>query len=208
MLNDDTMESPSGGMRMGKNVMHRSNGVDQLGQSIGLPRSGDVHKVHVRGYYLAHRPLFTLLGKKYFEKERRVEFLNTHNVGDTAFVCIHVGMGGGLSSSISILSKDDNDTANASGGTLGRLLQTAATGMMLGETSVFTYDVALAPVEERRSLFDADRICLGYLGPIGEDATKLLLEVDSFRIEREGKDQHRQVRNSGSRSLHGMGAVG
>lgn len=214
---DFHMPPPEGGtestaQRLGKKVTHRSNGLDQLGRPVGLPRSGDVHRVHVRGSYLAHRPLFRLGGKQYLCKERRIDFLDTHSIGDTAFVNVHVGGGekgggnGGVSSSIRPHPKDDDNggTTSSSTCTLGGLVQAAAAGMMLGESAVFTFDVAAASAAERRSLFDSHSapMCRGYLGPIKEDATRLILEVDSFRMERDGRHHLRQVRNSGSRTVN------
>ena len=181
-----------------KKVTRRSQGLNQLGENIGLPKSGDVHKLHIRGYYLAPRPLFRLRGRKCWEKQRTVEFLDTHSVGDTAFVNVHVGDGGGLSSSI--LPREDANDPDVIG-VLGILIQSAATDMVLGEKATFTYDIAAASEQERRSLFDGKRICRGYYGPIEEDATELLLEIDSFRIERNGRDQCRKVQNSGSRTV-------
>lgn len=193
-------------MRMVKETTRRSDGLDQLGAHVGLPRSGDVHRLHVRGCYLARRPLFALRGRRYLVKERRVDFLDTHVVGDTAFVSVRVGddkvgVGGG-----GVLPKDDdeNDNDDDGGGTLGRLLRTAASGMVLGESATFACDVSSATEDERRSLFfgpERVRGIRGCLGPVGEDATGLMLEVDSFRIARDGTEHFRRVRNRGSRSF-------
>ena len=189
-----------GSLRMRKEVTHRSTGLNQLGHTIGLPQEGDEHKVHVRGFYRARRPKFELLGKKYFEKMRRIQFLDTHMVGDTAFVCVHVGAESHDISS-SILSKGGGKKANdGAGGTLGELIQTAASGMVLGEAARFTYDISDASESQKMSLFrDKNRICRGHFDSVKDDATSIILEVDSFRIMRNGKENCRKRRNDGSR---------
>ena len=52
---------------------------------------GDIAKVHIKGSYYAQRPLFRLCNKDYFLKQRKVDFLNTHFIGETAFVSVHIG---------------------------------------------------------------------------------------------------------------------
>ena len=197
---------------MRKEVTHRSTGLNQLGHTVGLPRGGDVHKVHVRGFYWARRPKFEWRGKKYLERMRRIEFLDTHMVGDTAFVGVRVGAGGRgddresrrtPATSGSILSEgvEAHDGGTI---TLGGLLRTAASGMVLGEAATFTFVVSDADKRKGKitPLFcDKNKIYKGHLGPIEEDATSIVLEVDSFRIVRNGKENCRKIRNGGSRNF-------
>uniref|UniRef100_A0A7S0B2H0 Uncharacterized protein n=1 Tax=Minutocellus polymorphus TaxID=265543 RepID=A0A7S0B2H0_9STRA len=192
---------------MSKKTTHKSTGRNDLGHDIGPPQTGDVIKAHVRGFYLAQRPLLRLHGRKFFEKTRRIAFLDTHRISDThmigddtAYVSVHVGQtqgegaGGGLSSSI--ISKGTGSAISSSilvketdGGVLGRLLSTAATGMVLGEKATFVYDLtAMDEVEKSLLVNDESKICRGQFGSVADDATGLILEVESSRIVRNGKE--------------------
>ena len=197
---------------MRKEVTHRSTGLNQLGHTVGLPRGGDVHKVHVRGFYWARRPKFEWRGKKYLERMRRIEFLDTHMVGDTAFVGVRVGAGGrgddGAShrtpaTSGSLLSEGVETRENGAIA-LGGLLRTAASGMVLGEAATFTFVVSDADKRKGKitPLFCGENeICRGRVGSIEEDATSIVLEVESFRIVRNGQEHCRKIRNGGSRNF-------
>jgi len=171
---------------------------------IGLPQPGDVQKVHVKGYYVANRPLFELCGAKILEKERRIAFVDSHKISDshaigddTAYVSVHVGKPtetGALTSSI--LAKAPGSMLSSSiaanptdGGVLGGFLSKAALGMVLGEKATFTYDLAeMDEVEKSLLINDKGQLCRGHFGSVPEDATGLVLEIESCAVVREGKE--------------------
>ena len=181
-----------------KKVTHKSD------HPIGLPKPGDVQKVHVKGYYVANRPLFTLCGTKFLEKERQVMFIDSHKISDshaigddTAYVSVHVGKPtekGALTSSI--LAKAPGSMLSSSiaaaptdGGVLGGFLSKAALGMVLGEKATFTYDLAtMDEVEKSLLINDKGQLCRGHFGSVPEDATGLVLKIESCAVVRDGKE--------------------
>ena len=172
--------------------------------SIGLPQPGDVQKVHVRGYYVARRPLFEICGAKVLEKEHRIAFVDSHKISDshaigddTAYVSVHVGKPtetGALTSSI--LAKAPGSMLSSSiaanptdGGVLGGFLSKAALGMVLGEKATFTYDLAkMDDVEMSLLVSDKGQLCRGHFGSVPEDATGLVLEIESCAVMRDGME--------------------
>ena len=171
---------------LSKKVTHAGTGIDQIGNDIGTPRMGDIVKVHIKGSYYAQRPLFRLCNKDYFLKQRKVDFLHTHFIGETAFVSVHIG-----NSSKNAFNDED-------GYGLGKLVRVAVEGMAFGEAAVFTSDNVAKALNFGSDKGSKKSICRGH---VEADAEVLVLEIESFRIVRDGREHFRQVRNGyGGRS--------
>eukprot|EP00563_Minutocellus_polymorphus_P021194 CAMPEP_0197725438 /NCGR_PEP_ID=MMETSP1434-20131217/6974_1 /TAXON_ID=265543 /ORGANISM="Minutocellus polymorphus, Strain CCMP3303" /LENGTH=238 /DNA_ID=CAMNT_0043310913 /DNA_START=99 /DNA_END=815 /DNA_ORIENTATION=- len=172
-----------------KKITHKSKAIDQLGNHVGMHQKGDVAKVHVRGHFLATRPLFRLGKKNFHVKQRKVFFLDTHHVGETAFVEVNIGNA----------DKNNFDDDDCDG--LGRLIRNAVEGMVFGESAIFTSDNISTRKEPSSSSPQRiigrsnARICRGHFYPVETDAEVLCLEIDSFRVVRNGKLRARQIRN-------------
>ena len=168
---------------LSKKTTHAGTGLDQIGNDMGTPRMGDIVKVHMKGSYYARRPLFRLCTKDYFLKQRKVEFLNTHFIGETAFVSIHIG-----NSSKNAFNDED-------GHGLGKLVRVAVEGMAFGEAAVFTSDNVAKAMSFGSNAGSKKLICRGHDMDVEADAEVLVLEIESFRIVRDGREHFRQVGN-------------
>jgi len=175
--------------------MYKGMGEDQLGDYIGTPEPGDIVKIHVRGWYVADRPLFKFgRNHKFFVKPRRVEFLDTHMAGETAFVELPIG--------------DPNDESkrsnNNNNNIVVEMLTLVVKDMMLGESATVMFgDTALAGKRHLlpkaqdvagRTFFKS--IPGGGRGDEGEDCAVQSIEfdIDCFRIVRQRKEHHRPAR--------------
>lgn len=171
-----------------KKITHKSKALDQLGNYIGTHQKGDVAKVHVRGHFLATRPLFRLGKKNFHVKQRKVEFFDTHFVGETAFLEINIGN--------AEKNKFDDDDSDG----LGRMIRNAVEGMVFGESATFTAENISTRKESSSNSPQkingrSDARIRGHLYPVEIDAEVLFLEIDSFQIVRNGKTHARQIRN-------------
>ncbi len=175
-----------------KEITHPGTGLDQLGNDMGMPRMGDVVKVHMKGNFFAQRPLFRLCNKDYFVKQRKMDFLNTHSIGETAYVKVHVG------------NSSKNAFKDGDGNGIGRLVRVAVEGMAFGEAATFTCDnveKALSFNSDNANCKGSKKICSGHDMDVDPDAEVMVLEIESFRIVRNNKEHCRQVRNGyGGRS--------
>lgn len=169
--------------RLSKKITHSGSGLDQIGNDVGTIRNGDIVKVHMKGSYYGQRPLFRLCNKDYFLKQRKVEFLNSHFIGETAFVSVHIG-----NSSKNAFNDED-------GYGLGKLVRIAVEGMAFGEAAVFTSNNVAKAMSFGGGKGSQKLICRGHDMHVEADADVLVLEIESFRIVRDGREHHRQVRN-------------
>lgn len=163
-----------------KVISRRAKGEDQLGNSVGLPREGDLVKFHVKAAFFAKRPKLQLGKIKFLEKRRPVQFISTHIIGDTAFVEIKI-------------TSDQPEPVKALDDIVG-FMRMFVHGMQLGEVATFTLSSSEFEVPEENS-----KLCKGHYATLGEDADELMFEIDLFRIVRGGKE-HR------CRNRYGQGA--
>lgn len=149
-------------------VTFKGDGLDQLRQQLGTPQVGDSALLHCRGFYTAERP-FLLPGIR--KKVRKVEFLSTHRVGSTAFIRVPI-------------TKSTSKEAHE----LEEHLAAIAFTMALGDSIRVTIPAGSFPT-------NSNNFVKGQYTCIPDDAQSVVLEVDSFRIERDGKEHHRVNRN-------------
>lgn len=149
-------------------VTFKGGGLDQLKQQVGTPQVGDTALLHCRGFYTAERP--SLL-PGFRKKESKVEFLSTHRIGSTAFIRVPI-------------TKSTSKEAHE----LEEHLAAIAFTMALGDSVRVTLPAGSFPTNNKNFV-------KGQYASIADDAQSLILEVDSFRIERDGKEHHRVNRN-------------
>ena len=170
-----------------KQVTHSgSKGQDQLGNMVGLLQPGDTAKLHMTAYFTAQRPMFQVGGKKFGDKVRKIEFLRTHSVGETAFVSIDVG-------------KPHRQVPSDPIGLIGYCIQ----DMQLGESATFTVDASVL-----KNPNAAGKIGPGHYRKVGDDAQKVVFQIDLFRVIRNGTMHHRPTRNGTGGSMPGSFAMG
>jgi len=111
-------------------------------------------------------------------QDRKEEFVSTHRISDTAFIEVPI-------------TKSDSKPS-----TLRECLESVLSTMELGDcvTAKFT----TFPKNEKG-------LVKGQLERIPEDASELILEIDSFRIMRDGK-VHRRTNRNGHDSYGAAGA--
>eukprot|EP00542_Grammatophora_oceanica_P021881 CAMPEP_0194028760 /NCGR_PEP_ID=MMETSP0009_2-20130614/2662_1 /TAXON_ID=210454 /ORGANISM="Grammatophora oceanica, Strain CCMP 410" /LENGTH=166 /DNA_ID=CAMNT_0038668245 /DNA_START=26 /DNA_END=526 /DNA_ORIENTATION=+ len=146
----------------------RADGTDQKGVMVGLPQKGDIAKCHIKGDFWAVRK--GVFGKP---KSKKIDFLDTHTVGDTAFLELNIGT-----------KYKDAPIRN--------LLIECVSQMPLGSTVLIDIDPKTFEVPD----ITADgKLCRGQYGALGKDADRIVFEVDLFRIARKGTEHHRKRRN-------------
>lgn len=165
-----------------KQVTHTGGkGQDQLGNMVGVLQPGDTAKLHMTAYFTAQRPMFKMGSKKIGDKVRKIEFLRTHSVGETAFVSIDVG-------------KPHRQVPSDPLGLIGYCIQ----DMQLGESATFEVDAAVL-----KNPNAAGKIGPGHYKKIGDDAQTVVLKIDLFRVLRSGTLHHRPNRNGTGGSMPG-----
>eukprot|EP00529_Nitzschia_sp_RCC80_P036537 CAMPEP_0113512356 /NCGR_PEP_ID=MMETSP0014_2-20120614/39298_1 /TAXON_ID=2857 /ORGANISM="Nitzschia sp." /LENGTH=197 /DNA_ID=CAMNT_0000408713 /DNA_START=476 /DNA_END=1069 /DNA_ORIENTATION=+ /assembly_acc=CAM_ASM_000159 len=186
-------------MKFEKKILYKGMGQDQLGNYIGTPEPGDVVKIHVRGFYVVRRPLFKL--GNFVVKRRKVEFLDTHMIGDTAFVELTIDDGEEPNNDDGEEPNNDEGAKHSSNNIVVEMLTLAVKGMMLGESAKVMFgDNALAG--KRHLLPEAqDAAGRAFFKSIpGDDEEEedsvqsIEFDIDCFRIVRRKKEHHRPAR--------------
>lgn len=170
-----------------KKILHPTNGKDQLGAAVGCPQPGDVAKIHVRGIFTEYNVPFC------WGLSRRsvvtTEFLDTHRIGDTAFV------------RLSIPAANANSTSKPQEPTLQDILIDAVQSMTLGESATVTYTTASEGI-----LLAKHCLHKGQYQDV-PSGVPVELQVDLFRIARGQETEHRRpTRNGlGGHSYYSLG---
>ena len=157
-----------------KKISYKANGKDQLGNMIGQIQPGDKVKLHVDGYFMGQpKPLFSLFAKRKqvgapSKPLKKMNFLNTHIAGDTAFIEVVIPK--------AIQAKP----------TLPAVLMDAVRTMILGEAATITFTTGVEGITERIHKAHHEDV---------PPNTTVILEVDLFRVVRDGKEHMRVKRN-------------
>jgi len=136
-------------------VQDSSKGKDQFGVMIGKHQPGDTAFIHLKGWYV-------------IAKDRKIQFLNTHRISDTALV------------ELTITGSESKPSSWL------ECLEYVLCTMMLGDTVTTTLDSV--PTNE-------EDLLQRQLGRVPHHASALILEIESVWIVSDGKVHRSPNRN-------------
>lgn len=156
-------------------VTYDSDGLDQLGNQLGKPNPGDTARVHVKGYYISQKP-----SGLFRKKNAKKPFIDTHSVGETAFVDLQIPK-----------QVQGNNSLVA-------IFMDAVRTMKLGDAAE-TYFVS------------SEQGCTERIKGWIEDVPPhhdVVMQIDLFRIVRDGKEHRRKTRNGSGGAQMSLGGMG
>lgn len=163
-----------------KKTTFATKGKNQMEELIAKPHPGDTARVHVVGYKIEYNKPRFQIGKTAFfnRKVSKTRFLDTHVIGDTAFITLPISP-----SKESARSVNEGDARRVLTTVLMQVVQT----MNLGDSAEVHFitgpDGMLEHVHKGQ-----------YEASIPSDV-HLVLHVDLFRIVRDGREHFRPTRN-------------
>ena len=168
-----------------KKMHYNAKGDDQLGKMVGQPCKGDVTKIHLVGVVVErNKPLFTIGKRAFFvRKEVRNVFLDTHVIGELAFLNLPIPGGG----AVDAVNAATRKTATCP---LTAILTQAVQGMNLGDSCTFSF------VTNDKGMHGLSHIHRGHYFTDLPANTTVDLHVDLFCIIRNGREHFWPTHNA------------